>query len=233
MQGESNVARPRAVALNGVMERVVLLLLSSALAGTPQGHQDHMRHQFDPERDLARFENPERERWQKPDEVIAALKIAPGQKVADIGAGTGYFSVRLAKLPAKPAVYAADLETKMVEFLRERAAKERLTNITAVQASEKSPNLPEAMDLILIVNTYHHIGSRVDYFRTLKKSLRPGGRVAIVDWKKDAPMGPPEPFRFSPEQIENEMRQAGYRLTASHDFLPYQNFLEFQAAPGN
>lgn len=223
-----------AIGSNEGMRRIAFFCLISALAGLAQEHHaDHMRRQFDPARDLARFENPERENWQKPGEVIAVLRLQPGQKVADIGAGTGYFSIRMAKLPAKPTVFAADIEAKMVEFLRERATKEHLPNLTAVQASEKSPNLPEPVDLILVVNTYHHIGGRAEYFRNLKASLRPGGRIAIVDWKKDAPMGPPEQFRFSPEQIEEEMKQAGFRRTATHNFLPYQNFLEFQADSRN
>lgn len=191
---------------------------------------DHMDHKFDdPERYAKSFDDPARDAWQMPDKVIAALNLKPGAKVADVGAGTGYFSVRLARSAAKPTVFAADLEPKMVEHLTKRAAAERLANVRAVQASTTSPNLPEPVDAVLIVDTYHHIGSRVAYFSALKSRLAPGGRIAIVDFRKGAPGGgPPDEFRFTPEQIGGEMAQAGFVLEAAHDFLPRQLFLVYR-----
>ena len=96
-------------------------------------------------------------------------------------------------------------------------------------ASANSPNLPEAVDVVLIVDTYHHIDDRVAYFSRLKTSLRPGGRLAIVDFKTDAPDGPPAERRIPPEKVTGELEQAGYALVARHDFLPRQYFLVFQA----
>ncbi|MCS6954350.1 MAG: class I SAM-dependent methyltransferase [Bryobacterales bacterium] len=198
-----------------------------------QGHAQHLHREFDPKRDLARLEDPRREQWQKPDEVIQRLNLRPGMKIADIGAGTGYFAVRLARHQTAPIVYAVDIAPEMVKFLRERAAKENLTDrLRIVQGGQTSPNLPEAVDLVLVVNTYHHIADRVAYFRDLASSLRPEARVAIVDWKKDAPMGPPVHHRFPPEQIHSEMTRAGYRLVEQHDFLPHQHFLVFTRIPG-
>ena len=174
--------------------------------------------------------DPARDAWQMPDRVVEALGLKRGQIVADIGAGTGYFTVRLAKSEAAPKVYAVDIEPSMVSYLRERAGQEQLNNVVAVQAAADTPNLPEAVDLVLIVDTYHHIGGRDVYFRKLAKSLKPGARVAIIDFKPDSPEGPPKEFRFTPEQVKSEMSKAGYMLTAQHDFLPRQHFLIFAIA---
>ena len=205
-----------------------LFLMGAVLCGqTP----DHMDHRFNNPKELAKnFDDPGRDAWQMPDRVIAALGLQPGQSVADIGAGTGYFSVRLAKSAAALKVYAVDIEPSMVTYLRDRAAKEHLQNVVAVQAAADTPNLPEPVDVVLIVDTYHHIGAREVYFRKLAQSLKPGGKVAIVDFRPDSPEGPPKEFRFMPEQIEAEMSKAGYRLAAKHEFLPRQNFLIFAPA---
>jgi cyclopropane fatty-acyl-phospholipid synthase-like methyltransferase len=118
----------------------------------------------------------------------------------------------------------------MVSYLQKRAAKERLNNVTAIQAAADQPNLPEPVDLILVVDTYHHIGDRETYFRKLTKSIKPGGRVAIIDFKPDSPEGPPKEFRFPLEEFKSEMGKAGYKLAARHDFLPRQQFLIFEVA---
>ena len=191
---------------------------------------DHMEHHFDPKLSAKSFDDPARDAWQMPDRVIAALGLMPGQVVADIGSGTGYFSIRLAKSAAAPKVYGADIEPEMVKYLRDRAAKEGLRNVVAVEAAADTPNLPERVDLVLIVDTYHHLGDRETYFRNLARSLKPGGRVAIVDFKPDSPEGPPKEFRFSPEKIRSEMSKAGYKMVAQHNFLPRQNFLVFEVA---
>ena len=164
-----------------------------------------------------------------PSRVIEALALAPNATVADIGAGTGYFSVRLAKALPRGLIHAVDVEPSMLEHIRKRAAGERLANVTTVQASGTSPNLPKPVDLVLVVDTYHHLPSRPVYFRDLKKSIAPSGRVAIIDFRKDSPEGPPPEFRFDAEQIIGEMKQAGYRLDSRHDFLPRQHFLIFRA----
>lgn len=193
----------------------------------PAGQKpDHMQHAFDdPDKYAKQFDDPARDAWQMPDRVVAALGLKAGQSVADIGAGTGYFSMRLAKSAGAPAVYAVDIEPKMVDYLKGRAAKEGLKNVTAVQAGPDSPNLPSPVDTILVVDTYHHIANRVEYFRQLRASLKPGGRLAIVDFRKDAPDGPPVEFRFTADEISAELAKAGYHLATSHAFLPRQLFL--------
>jgi cyclopropane fatty-acyl-phospholipid synthase-like methyltransferase len=152
--------------------------------------------------------------------------------VADIGAGTGYFSVRLAKALPGATVYAVDVEPSMLDHIRKRALGEGLKNVVTLQASGTSPNLTKPVDVVLVVDTYHHLPNRATYFRELQKSLAAGGRVAIIDFRKDSPDGPPPEFRFEADQIVGEMKQAGYRLDAKHDFLPRQHFLVFRPATG-
>jgi SAM-dependent methyltransferase len=113
----------------------------------------------------------------------------------------------------------------MVEHVKQRAARDGLTNVSAVQAGPDRTNLPEAVDLVLIVDTYHHIPNRVPYFAALKAHMKPGARLAIVDFRKDSPSGPPVEFRFTPDQIRAELAAAGFSLQTSHDFLPRQIFL--------
>jgi ubiquinone/menaquinone biosynthesis C-methylase UbiE len=188
----------------------------------------HMEHRFDdPERYAKSFDDPARDEWQMPARVIDTLALTAGQVVADIGAGTGYFTVRLAKAAAHPKVYAVDVERSMVEHIRQRAAREGLKQVVAVQGSADRANLPEPVDVVLMVDTYHHIPNRPAYFRELRKSMKPSARLAIIDFRKGAPSGPPEHFRFTPAQITAELKQAGFGLQAQHEFLPQQLFLVY------
>ena len=199
-----------------------------APAQTPHTH----RHSFsDAERWAHVFDDPERDAWQKPHEVIQALAPAPEARVADLGAGTGYFAARLANMLPRGRVYAVDIEPDMVRYLAERAKREELRNLVAVQGKPDDPALPEKVDLVLLVDVYHHIEDRARYFRRLAGSLRPGGRVAIIDFKLDSPQGPPRAARVAREAVSQEMMAAGYALAAEHRFLPYQYFLVFQPAP--
>ncbi len=199
----------------------------------PHGHDAgrHMEHRFDdPERYAQSFDDPARDAWQMPQRVIAALEVGAGQVVADIGAGTGYFTERLARDTAARTVYAVDIEPLMVDYVRRRAEAAGLGNVVGVVADPASPNLPEAADLVLIVNTYHHIPDRVAYFAALRDGMAPGGRVAIIDPRKGAPGGgPPDEFRFTPEEIGDELGRAGFELLTRHDFLPRQSFLVYGA----
>ena len=214
---------------------VVFAVAYGAVVLPAQQHQqpppqkpDHMQHRFDdPERYAKSFDDPARDAWQMPGRVIDVLKLSPDASVADVGAGTGYFSLRLAKAMPKGLVYAVDVEPAMLAHIQKRAAGEGIKNVVTVHASGSSPNLPQPVDLVLIVDTYHHLPNRTSYFRELARSLKPGGRVAIIDFRKDAPEGPPPQFRFEADQIVAEMKGAGYRVEARHDFLPRQHFLVF------
>ncbi|MBK7857930.1 MAG: class I SAM-dependent methyltransferase [Archangiaceae bacterium] len=191
-------------------------------------HGEGMHHRFDdPASWSARFDDPGRDAWQRPDEVIAALALKPDARVADLGAATGYFSVRLARALPAGKVFGVDLEPTMVAYLNERAKKESLANVVGVEGSATSPNLPEAVDLILVVDTYHHLGDRPAYFSRAAEKLSPGGRVAIIDFRPGDPMGPPDALKLPPEQVKAELVEAGYRPVGEHVFLPNQYFLVF------
>jgi cyclopropane fatty-acyl-phospholipid synthase-like methyltransferase len=213
---------------------VGLAALLASIAGAqhhPQPPADHFDHEFKDAEEWAKtFDDPAREEWQMPERVVEALNLRPGEVVADIGAGTGYFSIRLAKAPARPKVYAVDIEASMLEHIRRRAAHEGLDNVHAVQAAPERSNLPEPVDVVLIVNTYHHIPNRVAYFSALRGLMKPGARLAIVDFRKGAPSGPPEEFRLEPDRISGELAKAGFSLDKSHDFLPRQLFLVYRPA---
>ncbi|MEO7728517.1 MAG: class I SAM-dependent methyltransferase [Burkholderiales bacterium] len=198
-----------------------------ALAQSP----DHAHHSFSGAEHWAKvFNDPARDEWQKPHEVILALKLAPDSAVADIGAGTGYFAARLAHMLPQGRVYGVDLEPDMVKYLAARAQQENLPNLTAVAAANDDARIPAPVDLVLLVDVYHHIERRDAYFRKLRASLKPGGRVAIIDFRMTAPNGPPVNARIAPERVKAEMQKAGYELGAEHAFLPNQYFLIFKPA---
>jgi predicted methyltransferase len=201
------------------------LLAASIAAQSPPTHQ----HSFGNAEKWAHvFDDPARDAWQKPHEVIQALGLKPDAVVADVGAGTGYFSARLANMLPRGRVYAVDVEPEMVKYLGERAQRDGLKNMTAVAAAPDDPRLPARVDLVLLVDVYHHIDARERYFGRLRESLKPGGRVAIIDFRLNSPDGPPKEARISPERVKSELESAGYALAAEHDFLPNQYFLVFR-----
>ena len=207
------------------MKALLFLLPLLALAQPPAA--DHMHRRFDDAELWAKnFDDPARDKWQLPEQVITALSLKPTQSVADIGAGTGYFTVRLASAVAR--IFAVDIEESMVNYTRHRAMKAGLKNVTGVVGKPDSANLPEPVDLILIVDTFHHIPAREAYFRALAGSLKKDGRLAIIDWLPGGPMGPPEAFRFSPEKIAAELAKAGWKKVGQHTFLPNQSFTLYQ-----
>jgi cyclopropane fatty-acyl-phospholipid synthase-like methyltransferase len=203
----------------------ILGLAAPAFAQHSHGTHDHS---FTNAEQWARyFDDPARDAWQKPDEVIKALKLAPDAVVADIGAGTGYFAVRLARAVPSGTVFAVDREPDMTRYLAERAKRDGLQNLTPVLAGK--PALPRPADVALLVDVYHHIHGRVEYFAALRKQLTPGGRVAIIDFTQTTDRGPPRAARVAPPTVQSEMARAGYALVEEHGFLPDQYFLVFAA----
>ena len=198
-----------------------------ALAQTPHTHD----HTFaDAQKWAEVFDDPKRDAWQRPHEVIRALKLKPDAVIVDIGSGTGYFSARFAHMVPKGRVYGVDTEPDMVRYLADRAKREGLRNVTVVQGKSGDPKLPEKADVVVLVDVYHHIDNREQYFRELQRSLKPGGRLAVIDFRMDSPDGPPKAARIPPEEVKSEMQRAGYGLVEEHGFLPKQYFLVFQAA---
>ena len=213
---------------------VALALTGVAAAGVAAeaSHDATSHHSFaDVEHWKSVFDDPARAAWQKPEALVQALELRPGMTVVDLGAGTGYFS-RLLSMAIGPSgtVLAVDPEPNMVVQLRERAEREKTDNVVPILASPDNPRIPAASaDLILIVDTYHHIDDRLAYLRRLRRCLRPEGRVAIVDWqKRDLPVGPPPDHKLAREQVVEEMVSAGWALAAEPDVLPYQYFLIFR-----
>lgn len=207
-------------------------ILLVALAAPVEGsHDATIHHSFD---DVARwvqvFDDPGRDAWQKPDEVLHALGILPGMTVADLGAGTGYFSVHLARAVGdKGRVLAIDIEPKLVAYMKERATKARLAQLVPVLALADDPKLPaRGVDLVLIVDTWHHIDDRLHYLAKLAAGLKAGGRVAVVDFKKgDFPVGPPDAHKLTADAVTAEFLAAGWTPATHWDDLQYQYVLVF------
>lgn len=167
-----------------------------------------------------------RERWQHPDRVIAALAPQEGEHVADLGAGAGYFTFRLARAVGPTGlVYAVDTDSDLLSLIAERAAREDRSNVLALGASPDDPALPQAVDLVLLVNAFHHLPEPARYLSTLAAYVRPGGRIAVIE-------ALPRWFLFEhateARTIRSTLAQAGYTLIEEHNFLPRQSFLVFK-----
>lgn len=191
-------------------------------------------HRFDDaERWAAVFDDPARDAWQQPDALIAALDLPKKAVVADIGAGTGYFNERLAGAVGKKGrVIAVDVEPNLVGHMALRALREQTWQVEPRLGGFDDPGLqPDEVDVVLLVDTYHHIDGRIDYFTRLASTIRPGGTLVVVDFKAgEQPVGPPPDHKVPPEQVQAELTSAGYVLSADLDVLPYQ-FVHVYTAP--
>ena len=177
------------------------------------------------------LEEPRRVEWQKPDEVIAKLGLKPGEAVADLGAGSGYFTMLLSKaVGPQGKVYAIDILPEMLDYIRQRAQMGKVKNIELVQALPHDPKLPPAsVDMIFICDTLHHISNRDTYYPLLTKALRRGGRLVNIDfYKRPLPLGPPPAVKIDKPDMIEEAKAAGFHVVQDYDFLPYQYFLIFQ-----
>ena len=177
---------------------------------------------------IASLEEPGRAAWQKPDEVVNALKLKKGDVLCDVGSGPGYFALRAArKLEDSGWVYGEDVEPSMVDALRDRVNQARLSNVTPILGLPDDPLLPKkACDVILVVNTYHLFPNGPAFLRRLGKSLRPGGRLVNIDFqKRETPQGPIVTLRVARESFLSDARRAQFKLVSEETFLPYQYFL--------
>jgi arsenite methyltransferase len=189
----------------------------------------HKMHQ-DPKAYIAMLENPQRDAEQKPDEVIAALGLKEGEVLADIGAGSGYFSVRFApKVGARGRIYAVDINPDMILYMNRRIRDMQLKNMATILSAPDDPLLADAsINRFFICNTWHHVENRPSYIALMKKMLKPGGQVIVVDYmKKQLPVGPPPEMKMAREEVIREMESNGFKLSKEHTFLPYQYFLIF------
>jgi arsenite methyltransferase len=206
------------------MKHRILITAIALMAGySVAGQVAHQHHPPSTEEYAKVLEDPERDAWQKPHEVITSLKLKPSDVVADIGAGTGYFSRRFAMHAAR--VYAVDIDAKLLKI----AAKNAPKNLVTLLSKPDDSLLPAAsVDLVFFCDVVHHIQDRVAYYERLKPALKPGARIVVVDfYKKELPIGPPPEMKLTEDLVTSEFKQAGLRLVRKEAFLQYQYFLEF------
>jgi len=210
---------------------IILLSAHSARAQGARSHEAMHRLHQDPLAYIAALEDPQRDAYQKPDDVVAALGLKPGETVADIGAGSGYFALRLAAAVGPTGrVYAVDVDPAMIRHLNHRVRDAGLENVRSILADPDDPLLTDAsVDRFFVCDTWHHIDDPVQYLARMKRMLRPGGQVVMIDFHaRELPIGPPAPMKIARETLVTQLRAAGFALAAEHTFLPYQYFLIFE-----
>jgi arsenite methyltransferase len=192
-------------------------------------HQMHELHN-DPKSYIGALEDPKRDAYQKPHEVLTALNIKPGEVIADIGAGSGYFSFRLAHFVSeKGKVYAVDVSPDMIKYINRRIRETKTSNVVSILADNDDPLLPDrSVNRFFICDVWHHVDNQPKYLSLMKKMLKPGGEVVMIDFhKKELPFGPPMQMKIAREDVIKQMEANGFRLSKEHTFLPYQYFLVF------
>ncbi len=228
------------------MQRLIAALLTTlcgACASTSSRAIQHMNAHHghgaggahnafaDPDALTKVFDDPSRDEWQRPDDVLHALELEPAMIVADVGAGTGYFATRIARAVPRGEVIASDLEPEMVRFLNERARREQLPNLRAILATSTSGLAASSVDRILVVHVWHHLAERGEYVRGLATALRAGGRLFVVDFSPTGHRRPPANMRIGPEVIVAELEGAGLSAKLSATALPDQYIVEARRRP--
>lgn len=208
---------------------VVVFVLSNASTGAQRPTHGRL---FPPD-ELGILESPDRDEWQQPERIMDALRIADGSRVADIGAGGGWFTIRLAtRVGPNGRVYAQDVQTQMIDSIRQRVTNRQLTNVDTILGTPDDPHLPGDLDAVLVVDAYPQFGDgeqRVPVLRHIAAALAPHGRLGIVDFKLDGVGGPGPPLdeRLDPAVVRSEAERAGLRLLRDETFLRYQYLLIF------
>ena len=214
------------------MKRLILVLILSAISTTytQQAKPKQNPRLFAPQ-DLGLLEPPDREAWQKPDQVMDALHVAEGTVVADIGAGGGWFTVRLARrVGPNGRVYAVDVQRLMIEAIQRRVQREGFTNVVPVLGDYDDPKLPAdaRTDAVLMVDAFHEMEDPVLMLRNIMRTLKPQGRIGIIDYREgDGGPGPDASERKPPSVAISQAAAAGLKLIEQHTFLRYQYFLIF------
>jgi predicted methyltransferase len=210
----------------GLVLAVAILLGLGAAAGAQRPTHGRL---FPPE-DLGILESPDRDEWQQPERIMDALGIADGTRVADLGAGGGWFTIRLARrVGPNGRVYAEDVQRQMIDSIRQRVTNQRLTNVETILGAVDDPRLPDNLDAILVVDAYPAFSDPVAVLRHIARALAPHGRLGIVDFKLDGVGGPGPPLdeRHDPAVVRRDAEQAGLRLVREDTFLRYQYLLIF------
>ena len=176
------------------------------------------------------LEDAGRDTWQKPEEILNALDIKKGQIIADIGAGSGYLTVKLSeRVGVTGTIYAADIQQEMLDYINKRLVEKGIKNVSLVLGTMDDPKLPpNSLDIAILLSTYHEIEQPIDFMKKIKLALKPKGRLAILEFSDESPIGPPIQVRLPEDLVINELKQAGFTLSQRHTFiLPYQYFLVF------
>jgi predicted methyltransferase len=208
---------------------ILLTILSTAPHAQSQQKGGHPGRLFPPS-DLGLLEAPDRDLWQRPDQIMDAMAIADGSIVADIGAGSGWFTIRLARrVGPQGTVYAEDVQKEMINAISRRVGREGFNNVKPWLGTNNDARLPaSSLDAILMVDAYHEVEDRVTMLANLAKALKPQGRLGIVDFRLDGTgPGPAPEERVSPDVVVNDAKKAGLKLLRQEPFLPYQYFLIF------
>ncbi len=169
----------------------------------------------------------DRDAWQQPDRVVSSLGFAADARVADLGAGGGYFTFRLADAVKDGRVYAVDIDPSMTAYIESKAKEDGYTNVSVVVADAEDARLPEPVDWVFTSNTFHHLPDQAAYFARLKNHLKPGGRVAVVEYAPREGWSLLGDHATAKDAIVAAFTEAGYRLDADHSFLDRQSFLVF------
>ena len=215
------------------MHPAAVVWMLAALGAAPAAAQNLPHARLFPPEDLGLLEAPDRAIWQKPDEIMDALNIADGATVADVGAGAGWFTVRLARrVGPNGRVYAEDIQRPMLEAINYRVTREGLTNVRTVLGTPEDPKLPDGLDAVLIVDVYAEVANPVSLLSDVARALEPQGRLGIVDFTKEGHgPGPPMDQRIDPDAVIRDARAAGLDLVSHETFLPYQFLLVFRLGP--
>lgn len=206
------------------------LVLVTAATGLAAQQQEQQHGRLFRPADLGLLESPDRDVWQRPDRIMDALQIGDGSVVADIGAGGGWFTIRLARrVGPNGLVFAQDIQPEMVGAIQRRVDREEVSaRVRTVLGSADNPGLPEPVDAILIVDAYHEVREPVVFLSHLAKSLRPDGRIGIVEFTKSGGgPGPPMEERVDPARVIRDAQDAGLVLIRQENFLRYQYLLIF------
>ena len=209
---------------------IVLVALAGAIGTKAQTSANLEHGRLFPPENLGLLEGPDRAIWQKPDQIMDALGIADGSKVADIGAGAGWFTMRLARrVGPNGVVYSTDVQREMLDVIRRRVAREGLQNVRLLQGEDSSLGLPAAgeLDAVLAVDVYPEVKDRATFLRNLASALKPDGRIGIVNYKLGGGgpgPAPSEGVRVAQATVEADARAAGLRVKGSEN-LPYQYLL--------
>lgn len=211
------------------MTRLATLAVSACLLALDAPPLTAQHGRLFPPEQLGMLEGPDRDAWQKPEQVMDALRIAEGSRVADLGAGGGWFTVRLAgRVGPNGIVYAEDVQQPMIEAITRRVRRAQLRNVVTILGTESDPSLPAPVDAVLIVDAYYEMDQPVRVLQNVARMLKPEGRIGIIEYRKDGlGPGPPMNERVDPERVIRDAEAAGLRLLSRETFLRYQEMLVF------